>query len=283
MNGNTHLKKAHPAIIPASSSATSSENTGPTASINRKKKARGVESMVAISKKAKSEEFASQLVSFLSSRNLPLSLVEDSGFCDLLNTANQLPSGTVKLVGRDKAERLLVCNFGKFIKLVQHKIESAKSYFAHGSRDNSGGKIVTAMHDGRDSTRESFTGVSSSWIDPNTSEYIKIAVGLVPSTSHRSEAFAKQVLEILGRVGIQKADIIASVNDTTNAALKTARLKLASEYGGECWMHVVYLAIEYAMSKRVRKTGKQEVNVFEPGRTVLKEARHVVSHIMDKR
>ena len=132
--------------------------------------------------------------------------------------------------------------------------------------------------------KESFTGVSNSWIDPNTWEYIKIAVGLVPSTSHRSEAFAKQVLEILGRVGIplQKADIIASVNDTTNAALKTARL-LASEYGGECRMHMVNLAIEYAMSRRVRKSGKQEVNVFEPGRIVLKEARRIVSHIMDKR
>ena len=111
------------------------------------------------------------------------------------------------------------------------------------------------MHDGWDSNRESFTGVSISWIDPITWEYEKLAVGLVPSISHRSEEFASQVLDILARVGVEKADIVASVNDTTNAALKAARL-LASEHGGECRMHMVNLAIEYAISKRVRRRRK---------------------------
>ena len=211
-----------------------------------------------------------------------LSLVEDSGLRDLLSTANQLPSGVVKSTGRVKAERLLTGRFGKFITRAKEKIKAAKVYLAKGSCDDSAGKFVTVMHDGWDSNRESFTGVSTSWIDPINWEYIKLAVGLVPSVSHRSEEFANQVLDILARIGIEKADIVASVNDTTNAALKAARL-LASEHGGECRMHMVNLAIEYAMSKRVRRRGGSEINVFEAGREVLRVGRRIVSHIMDKR
>ena len=77
-NGSTHLTKMH--TIVASTSSTNAP-TQKASSTGQKRRPRGIESMTATTQKANSEQVAPQLVTFLTSRNLPLSLVEKTLAC----------------------------------------------------------------------------------------------------------------------------------------------------------------------------------------------------------
>ena len=178
-----------------------------------------------------------------------------------------------------RAERFLVCAFNRFVSGVTQELNKCRK---HHSRFEDNPAFVTVMHDGWDSNRDKMLGVSLAWIDPMKWKLSKVAVGLTKCGDGRAIGQAAATLEVVARYGVAETDLLASVNDTTNSALATARI-LVGEEGGECQMHKNNLAIEHAIGKRQRTARGVVVDDFPPGEMVLKSGRALVGHIMNRK
>lgn len=72
-------------------------------------------------------------------------------------------------------------------------------------------------------------------------------------------------------------------NDNTNSAVAASRNLASDEFGGDCKMHLINLAIEHAFGKRTRTSNGEIVDEFVAGNNILSVGRALVNAIMSKR
>jgi hypothetical protein len=216
---------------------------------------------------------------------LPLAIASADEFTEVIQAATHLKPGTYTRLTRQKLNACLVSMFATFASTVTTMIVAARAlHMPNGVDDELGCPLpgwLTVCHDGWDSTIKQFFGVSVYWIDPHTFNRYKLALGLAVPNGHRADECEEAAMEVLGRYGITKNDIFATVNDTTNASVATGRL-LAGE-NGDCTMHVANLVCDHAMGKRTRSKNKQIVDSFPECESVREKVIKSIKYIFCKR
>jgi len=217
---------------------------------------------------------------FIVNRRLPLSIATDPDLTEIIHAATALAHGTYKAMTRTRMDNALALMFRVFVDNVTALFAKARAVFVSTSGSVDLGWL-TICHDGWDATTKQYLGVSVYWIDMESWETHKIALGLAMPADHSAGACAAAVLDVLRRFGVTQDDIFRSFNDTTNAAVATGRL-LAGE-DGTCHMHVAQLVADHATGKKKRTSKKVVVDSFDECDALRCKVRDMIGYIWNKK
>lgn len=100
-------------------------------------------------------------------------------------------------------------------------------------------------------------------MDCNSFQLYRVALGLATPPSLSEDNVTEATMAVLKRYGISPGDVNFSVNDDTNATLAASRQIYSGKQGG-CMMHLLNLAGEHAIGKRIRKRQGEVVDSLNP-------------------
>jgi hypothetical protein len=231
---------------------------------------------------------------------LPLSLTTSDDFNALIDAASHLKIGTYVPMTKRKMDYLLVQMFSSFIADVRALITTTRALFVHDTHAESRNKEAAdndarnnntpahqhrgwliVCHNGWDSAQKQFFGVSIFFINPATWVRYQLALGLATPDGHSAEMCSEAAFQVLDRYGIQKSDIYASVNDTTNSAVATGR-SLANK-DGDCMMHMCNLVADHASGKKVRTRQKVVVDDFPECEALRQKTHAMIKYITSRK
>jgi hAT family C-terminal dimerisation region len=232
-----------------------------------------------------------RLVGVMAHHVLPLTFVTAPDVTELLQFASTLRPKSYVGLTRARRDEIISSLFAEYLALVKHLVGKARKQLVHPNcssfteahadvlhESESLKGWITVCHDGWDAAHLQFFGVTIMFILPLPHwKLYKIPIGLFPPESHSSDDCATAAELVLARVGITLDDVLSSVNDTTNSAVKTGRLLAGTD--GDCKMHVSSLMVEHAIGKRTRKQNGEIVDSFPVHERLRVKHRAVVVYL----
>jgi hypothetical protein len=204
------------------------------------------------------KDYKRAAVKFVTELGLPFATVRANQFLDLIVAASKLQPNEPCKIQNEAVTLELDRSFSEFVADVKAELKLARTTFC-GEEQGSAARFVSVCHDGWTKADREVFGISFCWICPVKIILHKVAVAFTEPINHTAAVCALQIDEALAQFGLSSEHVLCSVNDTTSAALATA--KLISPTGGTCNMHVAQLIMGYAVAKQVRKAS---VGVFLP-------------------
>lgn len=251
------------------------------------------------SKTAKLKQVHASILNFQERAGLPDSVIHSPAFHEMAADIASLNEGGYEKISLHASNMLKQSKLGVFFYLVQSKLRIARD-FMHArlnsvSKNQNGisrcGTFLVGSHDGYQTSRHEMFSSTLMWICPIEWKLHSVVTGLKEYSDHSSERTADIFFEQCSRTGIQQSDFIAIMSDTSNAAVKTSRLILASagqrqrdQIASKCDMHMASLAFDHAFGKGtdrfIDSTGERD---FHPGIEMAQSIKNFIGWLNDGR
>ncbi len=139
-------------------------------------------------------------------------------------------------------------SFAGMVSYISNVVIKTRGCYKEHTGNNQ--RFLNVAHDIWDAKNKKIMGVSLYFIALLDWKYLQIPVGLLPSVGKSADVCAEQIQNIISCYGVGTAGVFASVNDTTNSAVKTGENILGKK--GSCGMHTVDLSMEHATGQAKR-------------------------------
>ena len=239
-NVSTHKNKYHKEVVLEESAVQSSQSQSNLSSMIVKN----------TSKSEATTEFRKLIYRFVNNCNLPALTVEKQPFRALLqfaiNNAAALKDTPAEVMGRCEITKLRLSSYEDFFTVAPNLLNACRSEYQKLCRQKV--PFITVCHDIWQAKDHDVLGVTLMFIDPRNCHIYRLPIGLAECDGHAATDVANLTDALLLGVGVTTADLCASVNDNTTAAVLAGKYIVGNpeKDGGKCDVHKAKLVLKHA-------------------------------------